>query len=727
MAIPEINGRAPSNNEFISAILHGRRQGVIGWSAQFTADPDHSYEWAGQPWPPCEGIDWDAQANAYVCTATFRPQATRRTTEEVLSVHCLVLDDIGQKCPQERLDTLPRASWIIETSPDCYQAGYVFRDPVSPQDAQRLYDLVKTAGLGDKSGHSVTRYIRCPNGVNTKGDVVRKNGGPFNIRLVRWQPAVLVAVEELELALRQAASSYRADIEAKVLREQDKETSEGVQKGGRNDAVFREGGRLRRQGATKDEAREHLLKMADNCSPPLNRKEALKCLESAWRYPVNHALNDLGNAKRFAELHAGMFVFVNETGKWLRRVGEIYERACPSHLSTAAERVVEALKAKETKAGRGLLAKQRQKFATKTGQAPRIRAMLDLASRLPEFEVELSALDSDPLQAGTDSGVIDLRKGALVSTAAVITKRLGASFDPQAECPRFELFLQQVFEGDMDLIKFVQRAAGYLLTGATDEQVAFWFYGPGANGKTVLLNTLQKVVGDYATSLPSHALQQARFPHQFGLGHLPGARMVRLAEIGPDYCLNEALFNDMTGGDPITGEVKFKDRFEFKMMGKIVCATNHLPRISSYTHGIWRRQIVVPMNHIIPPEKQDRRLEEGLRGELSGILNWMLEGCRQWQEIGLAAPKSVLNSVAEYRQEEDLLEEWFTSCCMLGSYSHTSAADLLGSCNTFLLGNQRKTVSSQALGRWLTQKKGLQKKKPGTVVYTGVELRRGED
>src|ERR1039458_5020345 len=499
---------------------------------------------------------------------------------------------------------------------------------------------------------------------------------------------------------------------------------DGVTQGDRNRAVFAYACRLRAKGMSREEADNLVCEKAANCTPPLPKAEALKCLQSAAKVPETFPLNDAGNADRFSALHSDGWICVTETKQWFRKESDIYDSATPSEQHAAARDVINLLEASAQNAPNEQARTTLHKFATQTGNRPRLEALIEFAGKQPLIARPISCVDSDLWVAGTPKGVIDLRIGKITPFSGIVTKKLGAVYDTTAVCPQFEKFLHEIFDGDTELIGFVQRIAGYLLTGSTQEQVAIWFFGPGGNGKSVLLNIFQFVLGDYAVTLPAYALQQKYALDRFTLGTLPGRRMIRFSEVGPGYKIDEALLKDLTGGDPITAELKFQNPFQFQMTGKLVSATNHLPKVAGTDHGFWRRQIVVPMNHIFSPEKQDKGLEERIRQkELSGVLNWMLTGLSEWQKVGLAPPKKILGLVAQYRSEEDPFEAWFAECCALSTWGETSAAALYESYTAWTVAMGEKALSQKRLSAWLRDRKQLKRNSAKkTVHYLGVEI-----
>jgi len=178
------------------------------------------------------------------------------------------------------------------------------------------------------------------------------------------------------------------------------------------------------------------------------------------------------------------------------------------------------------------------------------------------------------------------------------------------------------------LVRFLQRAVGYALTGMTSEQVLFFLYGTGANGKSTFIETCRNLVGEYA--------QQADFdtfvPKENGhprndLARLAGARFVAAVEAAQGRQLAENVIKQATGGDTITARFLYREYFEFSPQFKLFLVANHKPVIIGTDEAIWRRIRLIPFTVTIPPEERDKQLLEKLQRELPGILAWAVRGC----------------------------------------------------------------------------------------------------
>ncbi len=247
-----------------------------------------------------------------------------------------------------------------------------------------------------------------------------------------------------------------------------------------------------------------------------------------------------------------------------------------------------------------------------------------------------------------------------------LTKMMQVEYDPEAKCPQFKKFLKTVLPSD-DLRAFVQRWFGYSITGLTTEQKLAFLYGSGRNGKSTLLELIARIMGAYAASVPIESLsgteQRKGGDATPDLVRLPGARLVRASEPERGTKMREALIKQLTGGADILVRRMMQEFVEVTPEFSLTIDGNYKPEIRGTDNGIWRRVLLVPFLVSIPDEDVDPLLPENLWNERAGIFNWLLEGCRQWLEGGLAVPQEVLDATKEYRAESDPMQEFITSCC----------------------------------------------------------------
>jgi len=279
------------------------------------------------------------------------------------------------------------------------------------------------------------------------------------------------------------------------------------------------------------------------------------------------------------------------------------------------------------------------------------------------------------------NGTVDLRSRTLVphNRDHYLTKISPVEFVPQAPCPRWKKFLEEITGNNVELISYLQRAVGYTLTGKTNEHVLFLLYGSGANGKTTFLETVHTVLGDYSRASDfSTFVDGVRSPAaaRNDLAALRGARFVTACESEHGQKLAESLVKQITGGDMITARYLYGEYFEFRPQFKLWLATNHKPTIHGVDEGIWRRVHVVPFTVRIPDAKCDRDLGDKLKMEAPGILNWALRGLEIYQQQGLKKPKAVDLATENYRCEQDQFSGFLDSRCILTPTGRAQARPL---------------------------------------------------
>ena len=279
--------------------------------------------------------------------------------------------------------------------------------------------------------------------------------------------------------------------------------------------------------------------------------------------------------------------------------------------------------------------------------------------------------DADPWLLNTPSGVIDLSLGANFghSPEYYMTKITGAPYHMASAtpCPIWNRFLDRITGGDVELQAFLKRVCGYLLTGSTREHALFFFYGTGGNGKSVFLNTIAGILGDYAQTAQAETFTANAFDrHPTDIASLRGARLVTAIETEEGRAWAEARIKSLTGGDRISARFIRQDPFEFKPEFKLVIAGNHKPSLRNVDEAIRRRFHLIPFIVTIPPEERDLNLGEKLKDEWPGILKWMVEGCLEWQRLGgLKPPKAVVAATEAYLEAEDSIANWITDECTI--------------------------------------------------------------
>lgn len=499
----------------------------------------------------------------------------------------------------------------------------------------------------------------------------------------------------------------------------------GLGRGSRNDQLFRYASKLRGDNIAVDDARRLVLEMAARCTPPLDPAEALACLASAWRYEPRQHLTDLGNAQRFVIRHGPNARYIPEFRKWMTwdgarwcfdEDGDAMRLAKETALSLYAEAAAEGDDRHRAALG---------KWAAQSEGERRLKAIAELAKTEPGVPIRAGALDREPLLLSVANGVIDLKTGALRAPRRedYVTKRAHVEYRPGARCPTFDAFLDRIFEGNLALIEFVQRAAGYSLTGDTGEQCLFLLWGSGMNGKSTLVNALRAALGDYATQAdPAAFMVRDRSGPSSDIARLRGARLVAAVETEDGQRLAESLIKQLTGQDTVTACFKYQEHFEYEPQFKLWLAANHKPVVVGDDFAIWRRIHLIPFTVQIPEAERDRALPEKLRAELPGILNWALAGCLAWQASGLAPPEEVRSATASYRREMDLMQDFLDQCCVTGPTLRVGSSQLYAAYKQWAEETGHRPMSQTKFGRKIAER-GLEKRKAQTVEYLGVGLR----
>ena len=287
--------------------------------------------------------------------------------------------------------------------------------------------------------------------------------------------------------------------------------------------------------------------------------------------------------------------------------------------------------------------------------------------------------DADIWLINTPGGVVDLRTGRMRphDRADRMTKIASATLVAGSACPTWLRFLDQVTGGDAELQTYLQRVFGYCLTGATSEHALFFLYGTGANGKSVFVNTLFTLLGDYAANAPMDTFMETRGDrHPTDLAGLRGSRFVGATETEQGRRWNESKIKEVTGGDRVSARFMRQDFFTYVPQFKLVIAGNHKPAIRNIDEAMRRRLHLIPFTITVPPEKRDKQLQTKLLAEANGIFSWGVEGCLAWQREGLKPPKPVLDATDEYFEAEDALGRWLEERCVRHPNAKALTAEL---------------------------------------------------
>jgi len=388
-------------------------------------------------------------------------------------------------------------------------------------------------------------------------------------------------------------------------------------------------------------------------------------------------LTELGNAQRFARMHGHHLRYVQTWGKWLAWDGQRWKRDEFGAEMKAAKAVAESIyvdaaslaqRAATGDERAGSSAEAMTKWGKASSKASALRAMLTLAQSEESIAVAAGEFDRDRFALNVQNGTLDLRTGELRphQQMDLITKLASTNYNPSATCPLWDAFLSRVLP-DEEVRAFVQRFVGYALTGDITEQTLMFAYGSGANGKSVLLDVLLAILGDYGLrAAPDLVLAKQGESHPTELADLEGRRLVVCSEIDPGRGWAESTIKRITGDTTITARRMKQDFYTFPATHKLVIAANTRPIVRGTDQGIWRRMRLVPFSVTIPPKERDKGLVTRLlEEERPGILAWAVRGCLARQRDGIGEPTAVTEATESYRNEQDILGIWIAEECVL--------------------------------------------------------------
>jgi len=375
---------------------------------------------------------------------------------------------------------------------------------------------------------------------------------------------------------------------------------------------------------------------------------------------------DSGNAEALALLFGDKLRYVHNIG-WHVWNGQ-YWRPDEDHKVTefvkelAKERqmLVVELSARDKDDSAGII-KNKMAKAFQLENKGKIANCLKMAESAPPFSTLSNELDSHPMLLSCPNGTVDLETGKLRSASPddLITNCTSVNYVPGATAPRWEKFLDEIFiltpgMPDYELIDWVQRLLGYVLTGRVNERCLPVGYGEGANGKSTLIDTISHILGSYSgTASFTNFLERQLDGSTNDVAAMRGKRFVSAIETGPGKYLDEVKVKQLTGGDPISCRFLYHEYFQYYPTFKIFLACNDKPKIRGTDNAIWDRLKVVPFNARFVGKTQDKYLLSKLISEAEGILAWMVKGCLMWQEHGLGECDAVRLTSKSYRTDED--------------------------------------------------------------------------
>lgn len=419
-------------------------------------------------------------------------------------------------------------------------------------------------------------------------------------------------------------------------------------------------------------------------------------------------------AELFETEYEGRLIYSHVRGQWYIRVDNGVQ-FLEDHLERVPHLVREFL--------RGLNVNNDAKL----GSAAVIGSVEKLARRSRGFAVHGNELDSDPHLLGTLDGIIDLTTGraAVDIDDVIITKR--ALVSPALGKPeRWLAFLDEATGGNQALVDYLQRLAGYCLTGETREESLTFFHGSGGNGKGVFLGALKDIAGDYGRQASTEALMESKSErHPADLADLSPARLVVASESSDGKRWDEQRVKALTGRDDISARYMRGNFFVFKPQFKILVASNHKPRIRTVDDA-WRRRL-----HLVPfdrkPARPDPHLKDRLRDEYPQILQWAIEGSEWWYREGLMVPDVITEATAQYFREEDLIGIWAEECVTFTPNAEGNRVEIYANYDAWCKKMGHGSATIYAMTRWFKARGYEQDTKKKHRPILGIRLKTPTD
>lgn len=481
----------------------------------------------------------------------------------------------------------------------------------------------------------------------------------------------------------------------------------------------------------RSQAAEPSIRSRPTTASESSSQQSAAVAELDGDYPLENPQNrtDTANGRRFVARHGERVRWCEPWKKWLIWDGRRWLIDSQREAEALAKEVADVIWEELSSAMYGASASEAGaflKFATATASARGIDHMLAMARSEPGVPVLPESLDTHAWLINLQNCTLDLKTGQRREhrKSDLLTKIAPVVFDPTARSQRWEDFVAEIMGGDTDLIGFLQRLAGYWLTGSVRDHILPIFYGSGGNGKSVYLATMEAMLGSsYAMHAPRDLLMMKRHEsHPTERADLFGKRLVCCVEAQAGSHFDESLTKELTGGDRIRARRMREDHWEFEASHKLVLSANYRPVVRGTDNGIWRRIRLVPFTVTIPPEHQDLKLAESLRLELSGIFNWCLQGCMDWQQHGLMEPASVLAATQDYRESCDTLKDFFDECCLIEQQLKVSPGRLYAAYEAWCKANGHAPDNNTVFGRKLTERGFLPDKIGGTRYRLGITL-----
>lgn len=555
-----------------------------------------------------------------------------------------------------------------------------------------------------------------------------------------------------------------------------------IPEGSRNKTMSHYAGRIIKRLGNTEEAHKQFLKEAEKCSPPLDDAELAGIWASAVKFGAKVAaqegyippeqynqdfllmpedFSDVGQAIVLSREYMDRLRFSPATD-YIVFNGSFWEESQPNAQGIAQELTARQLEEAETeiqrcmkemsengawamlaamgakKAAAAFSEAQRRsfekyeraetyrKYAIKRRDTKYISAALKEAR--PMIQIEQRVLDADEFLLNLPSGTCDLRTGAVREHNAqdYITKQ--TAVDPSGDgMDVWEDALQTFFQGDTDLIRYVQEIVGLAAIGKVYIEALVIAYGEGRNGKSTFWNTIARVLGTYSGNMSADTLTVGcKRNVKPELAEAKGKRMIIAAELEEGMRLNTSNVKQLCSTDEIYAEKKYKAPFSYVPTHTLVLYTNHLPRVGAIDQGTWRRLIVIPFNAKIEGKADIKNYSDFLFKTAGGaVLSWIIEGAKRViaSDYKIVQPKVVQDAIQKYKENNDWLAHFLDDCCEVGDDFEAKSGEFYNAYRSYCLQMGEYTRSTTDFYSALESTGVVRKRTRTGVIIYGLKLK----